>query len=372
MATAFDLRPLQFGDHLGRSSALFMRHWVSLARWYNLTFFVPMVAVVLGLNLLLDPYAWQEHRMAEPSVLDPNATAAYWWLTRLCAVALAHWFAAGGVLYIASRLYVGDNPGLAETARAVFQRGGHLTATMLVYLTGLIGMFLLCLGPAWLIGQGTGRNAEVQAWMFVAFVSIPGLFFLLVLFLGRYGLAPACVMLDDADSASAFSRSAVLARGFRWRLAMLVLITGLLTGVPGLWSLTGVPGQVGRVLLADAGHPVWGDLLLLAWQGLLGPVVLLPTVVFFFDQRCRKEGYDLAVMARNFGIDDAQLLRFQMDPMLGYIPKGYKHPPGRRMAPPQPVPPAVMQPQTSRPWQTPAAARPQPRVFRPPTPRGGR
>jgi len=334
MATAFDLRPLQFGDHLGRSFSIFLRHWVSLARWYGLTFVLPVVAVTLVMNLVLRPYAYIDNRMVEPSMFEPNASAAYWWLMRLVALCVAHWFSAAGVIYMAGRIYVGDSPGFVETAKAVLSRGGHLTATAFVYLVGLAGILVLCIGPGFLIGQG-GRNSAVQGWLYVIFVGVPAAFFALAFFIGRFGLCLSCVMLDDADATAAFHRSSQLSKRFRWRLAMLVMVAAIITGVPGLWSVLDIPGIVGRALLESSGLPMVGDVLYVCWQGLLAPLFLLPTVVFFFDQRCRKEGYDLAVMARNFGIDEGQLLRFQMDPMLGYIPKGYKHDPNRPRLVPQ-------------------------------------
>lgn len=395
MATAFDLRPLQFGDHMGRAFSIFLRHWLLLARWIGLAYFLPVAALTILLHTVLQPYAYVDLRQHEPSLFEPSSSAAYWWLVRFGALALAHWFAAAGLLFIAARIYVGDSPGLAQTARAVFSRGAHVSGAWFVYLAGMAGILVLSFGPAFLISQGSGRDAEVQAWLWVVFAGFPGAFLLMAFFIGRFGLAMACVMLDDADSSSAFARSSRLAKGFRWRLAMLVMVMALVAGVPGLWSLLDIPGLVGRHFLRDAGSPLLADLLHLAWQGLLAPLFLLPVMVFFFDQRCRKEGYDLAVMARNFGIDDAQLLRFQMDPLLGYLPKGFK--PERKarklppVAPPQqawpqqaPWPQPVQagwpqQPQAGWPqqpqgsWpQTPGVPRPaSPRVFRPPQRRGG-
>jgi hypothetical protein len=93
----------------------------------------------------------------------------------------------------------------------------------------------------------------------------------------------------------------------------------------------------------------------------------LPLVVFFFDQRSRKEGYDIAVMARNFGIDEVELLRFQHGANLGYIPRGWK---GGRLHPkPQAAPQFAMQ--AAQPWAAQPAPQPRAVTYRPPLPRGG-
>jgi hypothetical protein len=174
-------------------------------------------------------------------------------------------------------------------------------------------------------------------------------------------------MLDDADSSSAFARSAALSKGFRWRLYLLMFVAAFLTGVPGLWSLMDLAGLAGRELLQQWELPLLGDLLRLFWQGLFAPMFFLPLVVFFFDQRSRKEGYDIAVMARNFGIDEVELLRFQHGANLGYIPRGWK---GGRLHPkPQAAPQFAMQ--APQPWAAQPAPQPRAVTYRPPLPRGG-
>lgn len=380
MARAFDLRPLQFGDHLSRSFSMFVQHWLSLARWFLLMWLVPMLGVTLLLHTLLDPYAHLHARSAiEPETFEFNRTTIYHWLTAIISIALAHWFAAGGVMYMGARYYVGASPGFVETARAVFRRGGALTSVVLVHLLAISGIALLCIGPAILIGQGRGSDAEVMAWLYVVFMGTPALFLVLFVYMGRYGLGPACVILDDADGASALPRSQVLAKGFRWRLYMLMFVAAMLTGIPGLFSVLDIAGSVGRGLLVEAGQPLAGDLLRQLWQGIFGPLFFLPMVVFYFDQRSRKEGYDIAVMAQNFGIDEVELLRHQHGTQLGYTPKGWKggrlHPkpqPAQFAAPAQPWPQQQWaQPQWAQPPVQPSPPAPRPRAvtYRPPVPR---
>ncbi|MBX3474071.1 MAG: hypothetical protein KF754_06775 [Planctomycetes bacterium] len=371
MATAFDLRPLNFGDHLSRGFALFLRRWVRIAQWYALTFLLPMTLVVLAMHVLIQPYDWMAAHQAEPSVLAASKYSAYYWLLRLISLAFSQWLAAAGVLYMTSRMYVGDEPGLAETARAVFKRAGHLTGTTLVHLLALSAILLVTFGPALLMAESGRRSDVVWAWVVGVCCSAPAAMVLALLYLGRFGLNLPCVMLDDADAASAFTRSAMLTKGLRLRLGMLFLVLMFLTGVPGLWFLLDVPGAVGRALLHSASWPLAGDLLSVAWQGLLGPVLWLPIVAYYFDQRSRKEGYDLAVMARNFGIEEADLLRHSMNSDLGYTPKGFT---GQRGVRPLPVAQPVMAgaPQFSQrpPWPQPAVQAARPRVFRPPPRRG--
>jgi len=325
MARAFDLRPLEFGDHLSRAFSLYARHWLVFARWFLLVGFLPAAMCVVVLNVLLEPYAYIAHGAAsEPSLLAFNSTSIYYWLVCFLSMALSQWFAGAGVMYMAARIYVGDSPGLKETAREVFGRAGWITGVMLLHLLALAAVLLVAFGPALLLGEGHGRSAGVGAWLYAVFVGAPVYFFLLALYLGRYGLNLCCVMLDDADSTSAFTRSQALSKGFRWRLYMLMLVAALLTGVPGMWSLLDLPAFLGRELLFKSSVPLAGDLVRLLWQSLLAPFFFLPLVVFFFDQRSRKEGYDLAVMATNFGIDEVELLRHQQSANLGYVPRGWK------------------------------------------------
>jgi hypothetical protein len=166
-------------------------------------------------------------------------------------------------------------------------------------------------------------------------------------------------MLDDAQAGESFGRSRFLTHGYRMRLFGVITAALLLVGAPGVPGLLTIPAWVGQDLLIDEGYPMVGDLLRILWEGALMPLFFIPQVVFYFDMRSRKEGYDLAVMARNFGIEEGEMMRYRMNPHEGYRPPGYKPTKGRRQPPRIPPQPQVGPQQ----WQ---AMPPQPGWIPPP------
>ncbi|MCC7508123.1 MAG: hypothetical protein IT464_01960 [Planctomycetes bacterium] len=332
MRKAFDLRPLDFGDVMGRGFSLYAAAFVAFARWFLLAYTLPMVLLTLALYLMFDPYNWVGHSARrEPGVWEINSLAAYYWLLKLASVAFGATVGAAGVYYLGARLYVGGQPSLAEVAKAFYARSTHLLGSSLLHLFAVLGITLVLFGlPISMALGGEGSGAAGMA-VVLGFLWVP----LLGWYLGAYALNVPCVMLDDAQALESFGRSTFLTRGFRMRLLGVMACAGLLVGAPGLPGLLTVPAWIGQSLLEDAQWPLLGDLIRVLWDGVLLPLFFTPVVVFYFDMRCRKEGYDLAVMARNFGIEEGEMMRYRMNPDVGYRPPGYKPPKGRRASVPR-------------------------------------
>lgn len=349
MRRAFDLKPLAFGDVMGRGFSLYASAFVGFVRWFLVAYTLPMLVLTLAFYFLFDPYGWVGHSARlEQGVLEASNRAAYYWLLKLAAVVLGFSVGAAGVYYQAARVYVGGKPSLGEVVRAFGSRSGHLLGASVVFVTALLTITLACFAlPAAMVLDDDVGEGIALAFLF-AFAWIP----LVGWFAGAFGLSVPVTMLDDSTGGESFTRSLYLTKGFRMRLFGVLVTALLLVGAPGVPGLLTVPAWIGQeVLLSQAGMPLLGDLLRVCWEGCLLPLFFAPVVVYYFDMRCRKEGYDLAVMARNFGIEEGEMMRFRMNPHLGYAPPGYKPPKGRRsgrqpvVRPPQPQP--FMQPH----WQ---------------------
>jgi hypothetical protein len=326
MRKAFDLRPLDFSDVLGRSFSLFTANFVGYLRWFLIMWLLPMFVVAGLLYLALDPFNWVGIPGREaPSLFEANSYAAYFWLLKLAGIVFAFTTGASGVYYMTARVYVGGNPGLGEVVRAVGSRFSHVAGAGFLHEMVVVGITFGCLAPPFLLWEGD-KGTAVLAGFVLWTAWLP----LMLWYTSVYSLNTPSIMLDDAEATEAFQRSAFLTKRARGRLMGVTLVTVIVVGAPGIPGLLTIPSMVGKELLVDAGLPLLTVVVDLAWDAVMLPLFFIPLVVYYFDMRCRKESYDLAVMARNFGIEETEMARFRFNPDLGYTPKGWKGERARR------------------------------------------
>ncbi|MCA8945230.1 MAG: hypothetical protein KDB29_03310 [Planctomycetes bacterium] len=322
MRKAFDLRPLDFNDVIGRSFSLYTANFVAYLRWFLLMWLLPMMVVAVVFYFALDPYDWSGSlTRPEPSLFEPNRYALYHWILQLSALLFGFTTGASGIYYMTARVYVGGNPTLTEVMRAVYQRFGHVAGTGFLHVCVLIAISVACIMPPILLVGANSKGAGVLLGMVLWCAYVP----LILWYYAAYGLNTSTVMLDEAETTESFGRSAYLSKGFRMRVAGILFVTILVVGAPGVPGLLSIPAIVAETMLVnDAGSPLLGVMVGLLSNALLLPLFFIPFVVYYFDMRCRKESYDLAVMARNFGIAEGEMQRFRFNPHLGYVPKGWK------------------------------------------------
>jgi membrane-anchored glycerophosphoryl diester phosphodiesterase (GDPDase) len=120
----------------------------------------------------------------------------------------------------------------------------------------------------------------------------------------RYSLAvPACVV-EDLPASGAIKRSIELSQGSRGRIFVLGLLVyavrmllGILFGFPMIALAVKHPGQplpLGWMVLAQIGGFVTSTL--------IGPIYSTGLTLFYYDQRIRKEGFDIEWMMQAAGL----------------------------------------------------------------------
>jgi uncharacterized membrane protein len=119
----------------------------------------------------------------------------------------------------------------------------------------------------------------------------------------RYALAiPACVV-EDLKARQAIKRSITLSKGARWRIfTLLLLVLIIKMGLVGLTqSFIFVmafrhPGHL------PAGMNALSQVIQFFTNTFLGPIGATGVTLFYFDQRVRKEGYDIEWMMQAAGL----------------------------------------------------------------------
>lgn len=319
MRKAFDLRPLEFGDILSRSFALYVAHFSLFAGLFLLFVFVPSALLQLGEYFFLPvPKPSSSSRTIE----DPAKAFASIFVF-LLEIVLALAFAGSGVYYLVSRVYLGAKTTIREAFSAVGSHFGQLLGSGLIVLVAVGVLVAICVVPA-VIGLSDQNRSNGAGTFAIAMLLGMGIAPLLLWLTGRYGLVFCAVMLEDMGPEEALPRSAELTRGYTWRLIGLCTVMALclcLLQTPA-WILEGFLSGKSRE------WRLVGDLVGAAWTALILPVMVIPSVIYYFDLRCRKEGFDLAVLAATFGVDPNFIARLQATgrysyDIPAYMPKGW-------------------------------------------------
>jgi hypothetical protein len=119
----------------------------------------------------------------------------------------------------------------------------------------------------------------------------------------RYSLAVSACTVENLNARAAIRRSIQLSQGSRGRIFMLALLAliiqlGLFGLTQGFFIVVGIKHQ--GVL------PVWmsvvQQLLAFLTNTFVGPIYATGFTLFYYDQRVRKEGYDIERMMQNAGM----------------------------------------------------------------------
>ena len=119
----------------------------------------------------------------------------------------------------------------------------------------------------------------------------------------RYALAiPACVV-EDLKARGAIGRSIVLSKGSRGRIFVLGLLVVIIQlGLVGITQLAFIVMSVKAHGELTAGVRVVQQLVAFLTNTFIGPMYATGLTLFYYDQRVRKEGYDIEWMMHAAGM----------------------------------------------------------------------
>jgi hypothetical protein len=173
---------------------------------------------------------------------------------------------AGAMARATAELYMGRRPGIADTMNYAIGRLGSLLLVTILFSLSVAGGFLLLI--------------------------IPG-----IIFWVRLNFSTIAVVVEDARGRKALGRSWNLTRNHSWRIFGTLLLAGLIAAVTNAILLapfnvlgwTGLSGGFARLISESIANI------------LTQPFTALVATLLYFDLRIRKEGLDLAIMARDLG-----------------------------------------------------------------------
>lgn len=314
------LRPLSLGEILDRTAELYRRNFLLFA---GISSVYAGILLVLSLIQIGVQHAAPSLHLGSGLIVITVIGVVVLWLAM---------FVSGGIAVAANTravgwVHLGEPASISAAYRAILPRTGRylwlMTLTyflawfpFVVVYGGYLAIIFVYVRSKGLMtphGPANAAPADSQGMMILAGATI--VFVILALATFVYGIlmslrwslaVPACTV-EGLKARPAMRRSAQLSKGSRGRIFMLGLLAaviqlGLTLVTQGIFVVIGVKHQ--GVL------PVWMSIVqqLLAFltNTFVGPIYATGFTLFYYDQRVRKEGYDIERMMQNAGMTQSE------------------------------------------------------------------
>jgi hypothetical protein len=309
------LRPLSLGEILDRTAELYRRNFV---------LFAGIAAIFSGMMLAVQLL----HLLVLHLSGFPNIPPQLAWVTSVSAVVqiLVIVLIAGLSIAATTRavawVYLDHPATIASAVRSVMPRKVRYIWLMtlsffsawgpmaVVYIAGAI-IVLRTLPHGYFTNPAIARQTAQNPAAMGAFLA--GILILLPFFIaaGVYGVwmslrlslgVPASVV-EELPAWRALKRSTELSKGSKGRifvLGLLVyavdLILAMVLSIPFIFAVFRHSGQVSLAMLS------WQQVASFITDTLIGPIYATGLTLFYYDQRIRKEGFDIEWMMRAAGL----------------------------------------------------------------------
>ncbi len=310
-----NLRPLTLGEILDRTAQLYRANFLVFAGIFSVYSGVALLLNLaqIGLGALL--HAGQ--RGARPNwVLISTGAAEGVLVVLLLGAAVAAinravgWVHLGGQATMRSA-YASTLPRFGRYLWLMTITAVVAWLPLAILYSGYFGFVLFYVRPKGLLSHPTPAANPQQTVVF-GLISIA--FFLLILPASAYGVVmslryalavPACV-LENLTARRAIRRSVELSKGSRGRIFVLFLLVGViklgLVGITQTFFLAAVfknHGQISPWMSAAS------QVVAFFTNTFIGPIGATGVALFYYDQRVRKEGYDIEWMMQTAGLTAA-------------------------------------------------------------------
>lgn len=313
------LRPLTLGEILDRTAQLYRNHFPLLAGIASV-----YAGALLAISLVqIGVQAWMRaHQMTGQLVWASVAGVLVMWPVVIVAGGLAVAANNRAVAW----LHLGQPAAIRSAYRSILPRLGRLLwlmtiTTCVVWLpfvllyAGYIAYFLLYIKPQGLLQPGSayGGAPDPQKMLLFAGVTLAFVVLLLAAFVYailmalRYALAvPACVV-EDLKARASIRRSIELSKGARGRIFLLGLLVvaidfGLVM-ITQLFFMISIFKHHGQIATATR---VLQQVVAFFTNTFVGPIYATGFTLFYYDQRVRKEGFDIEWMMDAAGLGASQ------------------------------------------------------------------
>lgn len=308
------LRPLTLGEILDRTSQLYRRNFKLLAGIAA----VPTSMLVAGFMLagiFLVPLAIESKRGHGPNTVAMVLAGIIFLVAALLAIA-ATVISQAGITRAAVDLCNGQKLTIRETLAAVRPRFWRYLWLMVVQGLLAVGVpggaaaAIIAVSSYFISRVGGGSN-DLTLGLFTFGVFLAAVVAAVFLAL-EFSMALAASVVEDKPAWPSIRRAMHLSKGTRGRIFATLLIVwavfcalSMVGYIPVLIiaAIVGATGHGSASAFIGLGIAEIVDVLLnFALQTIIVPAYIVPLVLFYFDQRIRREGYDIERMMQQAGL----------------------------------------------------------------------
>ena len=309
-----NLRPLTLGEILDRTAHLYRSHF-----WL----FAGIASVYSGALLLLNLL-----QIGVQEYLRFKSMAGYVWLAGGIGIVLQFLvsFLVGGVAVAANNravgwVHLGERATIRGAYDSIVPRAGRylwlmtiisviLWTPMLLVYGGFVFTLYRVLGSSGvksLTGSAPPLNQQA-ALTFVlvtfCFILVAGIAAAYAVVMGlRYALAIAASVVEDLPARPAMRRSTLLSKGSRGRIFVLGLLVAVIqTGIVLIMQIPFMVMSFKHHGELAAGARIAQQFVAFLTNTFVGPIYAIGLTLFYYDQRVRKEGYDIEWMMHAAGM----------------------------------------------------------------------
>jgi hypothetical protein len=313
------LRPLNLGEILDRTAQLYRRNfWLYVGTAALPLLFVLALAIPAGAIFVIPgiaaPGAWGN---------TPSAVIA---IGLLCLIAVPIYLAVyvysyAGITQATVSVHLGEKPTIRATLKSVHPRfwtylGYLLLQGIMAALAPTAVAIALVVPLIFLMsrsGDDIGSRFALGFLIFLVVVVAVGVMFWLIF---SYALGmPACIV-EKKTAWESLVRSWHLSKGTRGRIFVTYLLVialafaiSMALAIPMLILVTVLPSMGNSAAFSSPAF-VMAEIVRVivnfATQVLLAPIFMIASVLFYYDQRIRKEGFDIEWMMQRAGLAPPQ------------------------------------------------------------------
>lgn len=313
------LRPMSTSQVLDRTFHLYRRNFLLFA---GIAIVAPALSLVAGFIQLA---VFGVPVMPQPGEFDPAALQKLFAQLIVAAVlglvlyAVGQAFATGATMHAVSMVHLGKTTTIQESYGTIWPMFGRILMILvsvfvrcfwLLILSYLVFFALALIMPGLVRAGGepqVGLALLVLAGFLLASAGVFGGFVWGIYLYARYSLAIPAGVLEKLTVKNAIARSRFLTQGSLGRIIAVYLLTILMGFI--LTAVLQSPAYIfgGNIFSMKAGAHISTSFLFWSYFGgflgkaMAGPIATIAIALIYYDERVRKEAFDLQLMMDSLG-----------------------------------------------------------------------